>query len=232
MNYLDCLYQILGFVGLPALFTLYLTERVKANVKNTFDNKLEEVKKENAKEIEEVKKEYTKEIEIVKKEHSKEISQFQTELTSLKSKENFKFTKLHEKRFKVLEESYKYLNNNLNLLGKHISPFKFVPDGENYDENEEKASQQFRDAHNEFLQYFNSNSIYFDEETETLLIKFFQESGEIFTVYDQRQLYKSMGEKLEREDRLASAFAYKKIPEIIHPLKKKIEIKFRELLGE
>lgn len=95
----------MGFVGIPALFTLYLTERVKASVKSTFDSKLEEIKKENAKEIEEVKKE-----------HSKEISQFQSELNYLKSKENFKFTKLHEKRFEGLSEIYSYLSQLLELL--------------------------------------------------------------------------------------------------------------------
>jgi hypothetical protein len=194
----------------PTLITLWLNERVKGSVQNSFNKKLEELKKE----------------------HSKELFQFQAELNYLKSKESFKFTKLHEKRFKVLQESYKYLNNNLNLLGKHISPIKFTPDGENYDENEQKASKQYRDAHNEFLQYFNFNAIYLDKETEALLISFFKESGEIFNDYDKKQIYKSMGEKLEREENLASVFAYKKIPEIIHPLKKKIEIKFRELLGE
>jgi hypothetical protein len=194
----------------PTLITLWLNERVKGSVQNTFNKQLEEIKKE----------------------HSKELSQFQSELNYIKSKENFKFTKLHEIRLEVLKESYKYLNNNLSLLGKHVSPFKFTPEGEDYDENEEKASMKYRDAHNEFLQYFNSNSIYLDEDTEALLISFFKESGEIFNDYDKKQIYKSMGEKLEKEDNLASVFAYKKIPEIIYPLKKQIELKFRELLGE
>ena len=183
----------------PTILTLWLNEKVKGSVKNSFDEKL---------------------------------SHFQIELNHLKTKENFKFTKLHEKRFEVLQETYKYLNNNLNLLGKHISPVKFTPEGEDYNENEQKASKEYRDAHNDFLQYFNFNSIYFDEETETLLLSFFKESVEIFNAYDQRQIFKSMGEKLEREERLASAFAYKKIPEIIDPLKKEIETKFRKLLGE
>ena len=183
----------------PTILTLWLNEKVKGSVKNSFDEKL---------------------------------SHFQIELNHLKTKENFKFTKLHEKRFEVLQETYKYLNNNLNLIVKHISPVKITPEGEDYNENEQKASKEYRDAHNDFLQYFNFNSIYFDEETETLLLSFFKESVEIFNAYDQRQIFKSMGEKLEREERLASAFAYKKIPEIIDPLKKEIETKFRKLLGE
>lgn len=203
---------IAGFVCtlIPTLITLWLNEKVKGGVQASFNKSLEEVKKE----------------------HSKELSQFQTELNHLKAKENFKFNKLHEKRFEVLQKTFEYLNNNLNLLATHISPFKFTPDGQNFDENEQQASKQYRDAHNEFLKYFKFNSIYFDEETESLLNSFFQESGDIFNAYDQRQIMKSMGDSLDREGMLNSAMAYQKIPEIIHPLKKEIEVKFRKLLGE
>jgi hypothetical protein len=72
---------------IPVLITLYLTEKVKGSVRNSFDKKLEDVKKE----------------------HTIEISRFQTELTHLKSKDNFKFTKLHEKRLIVLEKTYMYI---------------------------------------------------------------------------------------------------------------------------
>ena len=195
---------------IPTLLTLYLNERVKGNVKNSFDEKLEQLKKE----------------------HSKEISQFQTELSYLKSKENFKFTKLHEKRLEVLQNTFQFLNENLSLLTTYISPFKFIPDGEDYDGNEKLASQKYRDAHNKFWQYFKFNTIYFDEDIENSLNNFFKESSEIFNLYDKQLLYKSMGEKLDREEMLASTFAYKKIPEIINPLKKEIETKFRKLLGE
>lgn len=82
------------------------------------------------------------------------------------------------------------------------------------------------------MKYFEFNSIYFDEETESLLNSFFKESGDIFNVYDQRQIMKSMGDSLDKEGVLNSVMAYKKIPELIEPIKKQIEIKFRELLGE
>lgn len=194
----------------PTLITLWLNERVKGSVKNSFDEKLEKLKKE----------------------HSKELSQFQMELNYLKSKESFKFTKLHEIRLDVLQRTFQYLNENLRLLNSYISPFKFIPKDTDFDENEQLLSQQYRNAHNEFLQYFKFNSIYFDEEIESLLNSFFQESGNIFDLYDKRQLMKSMGENLEREELLNSTMAFKKIPEIIHPLKKEIEVKFRKLLGE
>ncbi|WP_035690525.1 hypothetical protein [Flavobacterium sp. F52] len=203
---------VVVFLGglVPTLITLWLNEKVKGSVQNFFNKKLEELKKE----------------------HSKELSQFQAELNYLKSKENFKFTKLHERRFDVLQKTFEYLNNNLNLLASLTAPFKILPHGQNYDESEQLASQKYREAHNEFLKYFNHNSIYFDEETEALLLNFFRESGNIFNAYDQKQIYKSVGEKLDREGHINFANAHKKIPEIIHPLKKQIETKFRELLGE
>lgn len=73
MEVVKIILQISGFLGISSLFTLYITERIKNKIKNSFDVKLEEVKMIN----------------------SKELSQFQTELNHLK------FTKLHEKRFEV-----------------------------------------------------------------------------------------------------------------------------------
>jgi hypothetical protein len=206
MAYTDYLVEIFKFIGVPALISIGVTAYAKSN----YDKKLEKVKLRNA----------------------KKLSDFQSEINTLKSKENFKFTKLHEKRLEVLQKTFQHLNENLSLLSQYISPVKFTPDGEDFDEREQKLSQQYRDAHNIFLNYFNYNVIYFDEEIENLLRSFFNESGEIFNLYDKKIIMKSMGEKLDRKEMLESAFAYKKIPEIIYPLKKEIEIKFRKLLGE
>jgi hypothetical protein len=73
------IFEALIYSLVPTIISLYLTERVKGKVKNDFDKKLE----------------------IVKMKHTLEITKFQAEITSLKTKENFKFTKLHEKRLTV-----------------------------------------------------------------------------------------------------------------------------------
>ena len=83
MELYDYILEIFKNSIIPVLIALYLTEKVKGNVKNSFDKKLEDLKNR----------------------HSLEISKFQTELNSLKAKENFKFTKLHEKRLIVLEKT-------------------------------------------------------------------------------------------------------------------------------
>lgn len=206
MAYTDYLGEIFKFIGLPALISIGVGAYLKLN----FDAKLEKVKTKN----------------------SKKLASFQADLNHIKSKENFKFIKLHEKRLEVLQITFQFLNENLSLLSEYISPLKFTPDGQDYFENEKLASQKYREAHNKFWQYFRFNTIYFDEDIENSLNKFFKESTDIFNLYDKKLVYKSMGEKLDRKDEFESVFAYKKIPEIIHPLKKEIEIKFRKLLGE
>jgi len=219
MNYPDYIYQILGFVGIPALFTLYLTERVKASVKSTFDSKLEEIKKENAKEIEEVKKE-----------HSKEISQFQSELNYIKSRENFKFTKLHEKRFEGLAEIYSYLSQLLEVL--HIySVFIKNQQSNNADSIEiANAQNSFISIYAESTKYITRNMLFFDDKTEQLLINYMIHCRDFFNTYDQ---YKHMQE-INKEDKLGFTFnfdsEYQKLEKLIFPLKKEIEKEFRRFL--
>lgn len=184
---------------IPTLITLWLNERVKGSVKNSFDEKL---------------------------------AQFQIELNHLKSKENFKFTKLHEKRLEVLQQTFQFLNENLTLLSQYTSPIKFTPKEMEFNESEQLASVKYREAYNAFLNYFNYNVIYFDEDDEKLLRSFFAESADIFNAYDTKQSIIAMGGTPEKQDYMNAATAHKKIPETIYPLKKEIEIKFRKLLGE
>lgn len=221
MNYSDYIYQILGFVGLPALFTLYLTERVKGNIKSTYDRKLEEIKKEN-----------TKEIEEVKKEHSKEISQFQSELNYLKSKENFKFTKLHEKRFEALSETYAHLSKILYLLHRYMESVSNLRINNSGSDESSDIENNFKNAFSESSEYIFSNMLFFDDKTEQLLIDYFIKCGEFFNVYDQ---FKHM-KKINAEENLGYTIeidsTYKKLEESILPIKKEIEKEFRKFLGE
>lgn len=178
----------------PILLTLYLNERVKGSVKNSFDKKLEQLKKE----------------------HSKELSHFQTELNYLKTKENFKFTKLHEKRFEVLEKTYYYINETSQLLKFYVFPLKGTLEGK----TKEMLSEDFVNSIDQFEMHFKYNSIYFDETIEKLLKDFFNQSVLIFATY---------GKNESVDDNLHSI---KEFNNNLAPIKKQIEIKFRELLGE
>ncbi|RKS94214.1 hypothetical protein BC952_2085 [Flavobacterium limicola] len=186
---------VVFFSGLvPILLTLYLNERVKGSVKNSFDEKLEQLKKE----------------------HSKELAQFQMELNNLKSKENYKFTKLHEKRFEVLEKTYYYINETSQLLKLYVFPLKGTLAGK----TKEMLSEDFVKSIDQFEMHFKYNSIYFDETIEKLLKDFFNQSVLIFATYG----------KIESVD--DNLHSIKEFNKNLAPIKKQIEIKFRELLGE
>ncbi|PWB24670.1 hypothetical protein [Flavobacterium sp. HTF] len=202
------IYTVIAFAcGLvPTLLTLWLNERVKGSVKNTFD----------------------KQLEVLKKEHSKEIFQFQSEINHLKSNDSFKFTKLNEIRLKVLAKTHQLLNENLSLLKEYTSPVKIVPNGKTFEESEREFSLKYREAHNKFLKYFNHNSIYLSEEMENLILDYVAKCASIFDTYDAKVQYPKSENIILRD----AYTVYKKIPAEIHPLKKGIEVEFRKLLGE
>ncbi|MGE8341378.1 MAG: hypothetical protein ACN6OI_10105 [Flavobacterium sp.] len=221
MNYQDYIYQLVGFIGLPALFTLYLTERVKGSVKNTFDAKMEEIKNVNAKEIEDLKKN-----------HSKEIAEFQTELNHLKSKDIFKFNKLHEIRVEILQKAYLFLSDDLMNLKDFVSPREKDESPNDIIENLGQRRDTFVLKNVEFLKFFRENTLYFDSETEILLIEYFRETDKIYKEFRENHLIIEKGETPDVESNLKAMSVYETIPEIIQPIKLKIKKKFRELLGE
>lgn len=194
----------------PTLIALWLNERVKASVQNSFNKKLEEIKKE----------------------HSKELSQFQAELNYLKSKENFKFTKLHEKRFEVMAETYKYLTDVLIKLRLYVAPLKSGLNNETAEEIIHKQSNDYHAAHNKFHEYYSFNKIYFNDETEQLLEKYLAFSLEISKQHFEKEYLAKEGRILNTKVYIWDESAYDKVRELIEPIQSEIKNKFRELLGE
>jgi hypothetical protein len=200
------LVNLIVYSIIPTLVALYVTERVKGSVKNSFDRKLEEVKKE----------------------YSLEISQFQTELNYLKTKENFKFTKLHERRLKVLKITYYHINHNLTLLEKYL----MLPSNKNMNEEEQNFQNIFLIASQDFYKYFDLNAIYFNEELSGLIHNYFEEISEIFIEHHIRKT--NLLVNIEPNENLftVSAASRALIRMNILPIKKQIELEFRKLLGE
>ena len=194
---------------IPTLITLFITEKVKGSIKNSFDLKLESIKKE----------------------HLKEISKFESELNALKTKENFKFTKLHEKRMETLELSYEYLNEALNNLNLLVAPFKQISNNSTFEENEKMLFEKFQNSQNQFAKYYSDNRIYFDEELENLIDSYNSETITIYNDYSENHFMKQFGE-FNRETNMKAVQAYKKIPEKIIPIKKEIEKKFKKVLEQ
>jgi len=193
---------------IPTLIGLYITEKVKGNVKSNFDKKLENLKQE----------------------HSKDITQFQAEINALKTKENFKFTKLHEKRLIVLENIYKLLNKTLKELSVYVSPVKFTPQDIKFEDYENNLQINYVNAHNEFVSFFNDNKIYLNETVIGLIENYLNEVSEIYNDYSANHMLKNMGDNSNVEIRTKAFTAYKKMPEKVNPIKKEIENKFREIL--
>jgi len=207
------LIEALLYSIIPTLFgtviTLYFTEKVKGRIRNGFDKKLE----------------------ILKKENNIELAKFQAEINTLKSKENFKFTKLHEKRFVVLENMYKSLNKAINELNKYIAPAKFSPEGKTFDENENQLQSNFIEAHNNFVECFSDNRIYLEDNIIDLVENYLNEINSIYNDYAQNHFLRGFGDKVDTKIHFKAYSAYKKVPEKIMPIKKEIEISFKELLG-
>ncbi|MEP5254363.1 MAG: hypothetical protein ABJQ39_04825 [Winogradskyella arenosi] len=201
------LYSILPTL-IGTLLTLYFTEKVKGKVKIGFDKKLEELKKV----------------------HNIELSKFQAEINALKSKENFKFTKLHEKRFNILENIYQLLNKNISELHYYILPVKSTPDGMTFEEHEDKLQLNFANAHNNFAEFYSNSKIYLDNNITSLIDNYLKEISQIYNDYNQNHFLRKLGDKPNPEISKIAYSAYKKIPDKIIPIKKEIEESFRELL--
>lgn len=189
---------------LPSLIGLFLTGRIKSS----FDKKLERLKKD----------------------HIIDISRFQAEIAALKTQENFKFTKLHEKRFIVLEKLYKLLNNTSNQLSYYISPVKVTPKGTSFEDYENKLQSNFTEAHNEFVQYYSDNKIYLNEKIVLLIDNYLSRVSEIYKDYATNHFLKVMGDKSNPDIFNKAATAYRNVPEKITPIRNEIEKKFKELL--
>lgn len=192
---------------LGTLFTLYISEKVKGRVKNSFDNKLENQKKE----------------------HNLELSQFQAEINSLKSKENYKFTKLHEKRFDIMEVTYKLINEVSIRLNDYVNPVKNLGE-KNFLENDNFLQQELLSKHSEFSTYFSNHKYYFDSETKNLIDSYFTEVREVYEMYYEKHFYGQLDEKPDRAMMIKAAKAHKNIELKISPIKQNIEKRFAEIL--
>ena len=193
---------------IASLLALFLTEKVKGSVKNNFDQKIEEIKNKN----------------------NTELAKFQSELDSFSNQKNFKFTKLHEKRFDVLEILYKSLNKKLQKLQSYISPVKYKPDNKTFEEYEDGLYDDYRESHYEFINIFKDNKIFLNKKIITLVDSYLKEEMEIFNAYYENHFLKRSGDQPKAETAMKAFTAYKKIPEKISPIQKEIEKEFKELL--
>lgn len=206
MAYTDYLGGIFKLIGLPAAISI----GVGAYLKLKFDAKLEKVKSKN----------------------SKKLASFQADLDYIKTKQNFKFTKLHEIRLEVIQKTYFLLNEYLNLLKDYVKPVKVTTLERTIEENERYLSEQCVEKHNELVDYFSYNLIYFDDNIVNLIDRYTINSQSIFETFLKSHKLRMNGETPDEQMEESSRNVYTQIPILLYPLKEAIEIKFRELLEE
>lgn len=193
MAYTDYLIEIIKFIGLPALISIGVTAYAKSN----YDKKLEKVKLKNA----------------------KKLTNFQSQIDILKSQENIKFAKLHEKRFEVLAETYKHINAILVALHNSVSPIKITDVNVSSEESEKKLLNAYRLVVYSFYEYFAINRIYLNVEIASLIDNFVAQAN---ILASENAIEKGQG----------GMMLYSKLNQIVMPIKNEIEVEFRKVLGE
>lgn len=173
---------------------------------------------------------FDKKLESIKKEHTLEIAKFQSDLDSLKSKEDFKFTKLHEERFNVLKKTYALLNKCRNDLGFYVGEIKIIPNNTTFEKNEDRLHLNFIASHEELVKYIDDNLIFFSKNLESMLANFMEESFQISIDYNPNHpINKLVNAKSEANKNVESA--YKRLNENIQPIMITIKNECRIIFG-
>lgn len=204
----NVLTNILSYSIVPTVITLIITKITEGRIQSSFDKKLESTKKE----------------------HVLEIAKFQSELDSLKARENFKFTKLHEERFKVLKETYALLNKTRNDLGLFVAEIKLIPNNTTFEKNEERLHLNFIASNEEFVKYIDDNLIFFSDKLESMLAEFSEESFQISIDYNPNHPVNKLVFP-NREVKKNAVSSYQRLNDNIQPIMIAIRTEFRELLG-
>ncbi len=195
------LINILIYSTIPTLVALYVTERIKGNIKNSFDKQIEVVKKEHAIEISKFTKLHEKRLEVLADTYSyitRTIRLLHIYVSPLNSSNNLE------------------LNSN-----DDVFDVNYV----------QKVGRQFQVLYDEFNVYFNENIIYFDEDTEKLLYDYFKSMADVFIISNSSNALLKMKTIQDIENKKTINLMFESLNKRVLPLKKQIEIKFRILLG-
>ncbi|MXO05772.1 hypothetical protein [Flavobacterium sp. HBTb2-11-1] len=203
----NLLNNIFSYSVVSALITLIITKIVEGRIQSSFDKKLENIKKE----------------------HSLEIAKFHTEIDSLKAKENFKFTKLHEQRFEVLKNTYSYINNTKSDLSKYVDLMKTASIDSTDEQYKQELHGNFIKSQEQFIKYFGDNLIFFSENLENIVADFALECMHISNDYDTNKIFKIPLDTARKSQK--NAESYLTLDDNIYFIMKTIKTEFRYLLG-
>lgn len=167
----------------------------------------------------------------IKNEYDLKLEGFKVEINKLKEQDNFKFTKLHEKRFKILQKLYDKLSHALHQLDVYTHPIKHAPYGTTPDQYEDGLEEHYYEAQKKFIIYFNQNRLYLNDKMIELMDAYLKESNNIYIKYSQKHhLIKENIQPTNAENQEAYS-VNEKIKPLLYPIKHEIEKSFREVLG-
>jgi hypothetical protein len=172
---------------------------------------------------------YEKELDIKSKEFQVILdADLQTHKAKL-DKEHTKFQKLHEKRLEVIVELYKTIINldvALQLLTAIVKP---IPPNKTLKEMEQEQMEQAGDAYQEFQRFYLYNKIFFNPEICSILDKL---KNTYWAGFWQGTTRQRLPPAPDFNIALMEAKkASETVTENIPPIKEKLEIEFRKLLG-
>jgi len=206
---------------MEALFTNILSSSIVATLVAGIVTKLTEGR---------IQSNFDKRLESIKKEHTLEIEKFKSELDSLKAKENFKFTKLHEERFNVLKKTYAMLNKSRNDLALLVAEIKLIPNNTTHEKNEDRLHMNYIASNEELIKYIEDNLILFSSNLESMLAEFMEESFQISIDYNPNHPINKLVFP-NREVKKDAVSAYQRLNNNIQPIMIAIRTEVRELLG-
>ena len=163
----------------------------------------------------------------IDKSSQKRLEEFKSTLALL----NAKSTKLHEKRFGVIEEMYSLIVDLQMEMLKLTNPVKFTSD---YEAEMEKLIVDSNTYFQNFSSFFEKNKIYFNEITCGLMEEIRKTIHEAIWNFHEHRMYKQMGEddkQILREARQNMIKAYNSVKDDIPKLRQNLEKDFRQILS-
>ena len=208
----DTVFQILtsatvgGFAALLVVWVarLWLSERIKAAIKNEYDEKLETHKAQ------------------LKAQSEVEIERLRSKLNSAALEHEIRFARLHEMRANAISETYSCLKELFARLADYVKPFE--PAGGS---TREERFKRLVTSYGKFVESYSKKLIYFPKDTANKLEEIDKSCS------DAGLEFRDLVEPQYIADRTSRWIEiHKRVSTDIDTALRELETEFRRLLGE
>lgn len=164
-----------------------------------------------------------KENEKLKNQFSKELTALQSTLTSQREKDNFRFSKFHEKKFEVYEELYSLLNKYFIDLTIFCNPITYTKDVEKSDKYRDEFFKQLISSQKNLLVYFDNKKIYLNDSLIQKITNFLEVSNQSFESNHLQMFFGNLKIRTDEDFYLDAHNSYENIKIRLIPIKIEIE---------